>query len=40
LIKTTDEESNVFIVYANGESIEKLSVSFNLDETADNFARK
>ena len=39
-IKTTDDESNVFIVYANGESIEKLSVTFNLDETADSLARK
>jgi len=28
---TQDEEGNVFIVYANGDSVEKLSVSFNLD---------
>ncbi|CAI2364424.1 unnamed protein product [Moneuplotes crassus] len=39
-IRVTDEESNIFVVYANGESIEKLSVSFNLNETADSFARK
>lgn len=39
-IKTTDDEGNVFVVYANGESIERLSVSFNLDETADSLARK
>jgi hypothetical protein len=40
LLKTTDDESNMFIVYPNGESIERLSVSFNLDETADSLARK
>jgi hypothetical protein len=28
---TQDEEGNFFIVYANGDSTEKLSVSFNLD---------
>eukprot|EP00352_Strombidinopsis_acuminata_P007671 CAMPEP_0176358814 /NCGR_PEP_ID=MMETSP0126-20121128/15851_1 /TAXON_ID=141414 ORGANISM="Strombidinopsis acuminatum, Strain SPMC142" /NCGR_SAMPLE_ID=MMETSP0126 /ASSEMBLY_ACC=CAM_ASM_000229 /LENGTH=179 /DNA_ID=CAMNT_0017713201 /DNA_START=478 /DNA_END=1017 /DNA_ORIENTATION=- len=28
---TTDEEGNFFIVYANGDSVEKLSVSFDLD---------
>jgi hypothetical protein len=39
-IKTTDDESNIFIVYANGESIEKLAVTFNLDETAETFANK
>lgn len=39
-IKTTDDESNIFIVYANGESIEKLAVTFNLDETAETFAKK
>ena len=39
-IKTTDDEGNVFVVYANGESIERLSVSFNLDETADSLSRK
>ena len=30
-IWTLDEEGNHFIVYANGDSTEKLSVSFNLD---------
>lgn len=30
-IWTQDEEGNFFIVYANGESTQKLSVSFNLD---------
>ncbi len=29
---TQDEEGNVFIIYANGDSVEKLSVSFNLDQ--------
>eukprot|EP00351_Strombidinopsis_sp_SopsisLIS2011_P002920 CAMPEP_0116874908 /NCGR_PEP_ID=MMETSP0463-20121206/6527_1 /TAXON_ID=181622 /ORGANISM="Strombidinopsis sp, Strain SopsisLIS2011" /LENGTH=64 /DNA_ID=CAMNT_0004519337 /DNA_START=1538 /DNA_END=1732 /DNA_ORIENTATION=+ len=28
---TQDEEGNHFIIYANGDSVEKLSVSFNLD---------
>lgn len=28
---TEDEEGNFFIIYANGESTQKLSVSFNLD---------
>ena len=28
---TEDEEGNYFMVYANGDSTEKLSVSFNLD---------
>lgn len=27
----SDEEGNYFIVYANGDSVEKLSVSFDLD---------
>ena len=40
IIKTSDDEGNVFVVYANGESIERLSVSFNLDETADSLSRK
>lgn len=39
-VKTTDNEGNVFIVYANGESIERLSVSFNLDETDDSLETK
>jgi hypothetical protein len=30
-IWTQDEEGNIFIIYANGSSVEKLSVSFNLD---------
>lgn len=28
---TTDEEGNTFIVYANGESVEWMAVSFDLD---------
>lgn len=28
---TEDEEGNYFIVYANGDSVEKMSVSFDLD---------
>jgi hypothetical protein len=28
---TQDEEGNYFMIYANGDSTEKLSVSFNLD---------
>jgi len=31
-IWTEDEEGNHFIIYANGDSTEKLSVSFNLDQ--------
>jgi hypothetical protein len=30
-IWTEDEEGNYFIAYANGDSVEKMSVSFNLD---------
>ena len=30
-IWTLDEEGNFFIIYSNGDSTEKLSVSFNLD---------
>lgn len=30
-IWTEDEEGNYFISYANGDSVEKMSVSFNLD---------
>ena len=29
---TLDEEGNYFMIYANGDSTEKLSVSFNLDQ--------
>lgn len=39
-IQTKDDEGNVFVVYANGESIERLAVSFNLDQTAETLARK
>lgn len=28
---TEDEEGNFFMIYADGDSTEKLSVSFNLD---------
>lgn len=31
-IWTQDEEGNIFFIYANGDSVEKLSVSFNLDQ--------
>lgn len=30
-VRTQDEEGNLFIVFANGDSVEKLSVSFDLD---------
>lgn len=30
-IWTQDEEGNLFIIFANGDSVEKLSVSFDLD---------
>ena len=37
---TQDEEGNFFIVYANGESTQKLSVSFNLDEMVEGIENK
>ena len=39
-IQTKDDEGNVFTVFANGESIERLAVSFDLDQTAESLARK
>ena len=35
-----DEEGNYFIVYANGDSVEKMSVSFNLDQSAAGIDKK
>lgn len=37
---TCDEEGNFFIVYANGDSVEKLSVSFNLDQMVEGIQNK
>lgn len=37
---TQDEEGNFFIVYANGDSTEKLSVSFNLDQMLEGIENK
>jgi len=37
---TQDEEGNIFIVYANGDSVEKLSVSFNLDQLVEGVENK
>ena len=37
---TEDEEGNHFIVYANGDSTEKLSVSFNLDQMVEGIENK
>lgn len=39
-IWTQDEEGNYFIVYANGDSVEKLSVSFNLDQMVEGIENK
>lgn len=39
-LMTQDEEGNVFIVYANGDSVEKLSVSFNLDQMVEGIEKK
>ena len=35
-----DEEGNYFIVYANGDSVEKMSVSFDLNSMAENIEKK
>lgn len=35
-----DEEGNYFIAYANGDSVEKMSVSFNLDQMVDGIDKK
>lgn len=37
---TQDEEGNFFIIYANGESVQKLSVSFNLDQMVEGIQNK
>ena len=37
---TQDEEGNIFILYANGDSVEKLSVSFNLDQRVEGLEDK
>mmetsp|Transcript_30767 Transcript_30767/g.30254 ORF Transcript_30767/g.30254 Transcript_30767/m.30254 type:complete len:391 (+) Transcript_30767:115-1287(+) len=37
---TQDDEGNIFIVYANGDSVEKLSVSFDLDQLVEGIERK
>lgn len=37
---TRDEEGNHFIAYANGDTIEKLSVSFNLDQMIEGIENK
>lgn len=39
-IWTADEEGNHFIIYANGDSTEKLSVSFNLDQMVEGIDNK
>jgi hypothetical protein len=39
-IWTQDEEGNYFIIYANGDSTEKLSVSFNLDQMVEGIDNK
>lgn len=37
---TQDEEGNYFIVYANGDSVEKMSVSFNMDQLVEGIENK
>ena len=37
---TQDEEGNFFMLYANGDSTEKLSVSFNLDQMTEGIDNK
>lgn len=39
-IWTQDEEGNYFIVYANGDSVEKMSVSFDLDQMVEGIENK
>ena len=39
-IWTQDEEGNFFMIYANGDSTEKLSVSFNLDQMIEGIDNK
>lgn len=37
---TQDEEGNFFLVYANGDSVEKMSVSFDLDQLVEGIENK
>ena len=37
---TQDEEGNFFIIYSNGESTQKLSVTFNLDQIIEGIENK
>lgn len=37
---TQDEEGNYFIVYANGDAVEKMSVSFDLDQMVEGIENK
>lgn len=37
---TQDEEGNYFIAYANGDSVEKMSVSFDLDQMVEGIENK
>lgn len=39
-LMTSDEEGNIFIIYANGDSVEKLSVSFDLDQMVEGIEMK
>lgn len=39
-IWTEDEEGNYFIAYANGDTVEKMSVSFNLDQMVEGIENK
>lgn len=39
-IWTQDEEGNYFIVYANGDAVEKMSVSFDLDQMVEGIENK
>ena len=39
-LMTQDEEGNIFIIYANGDSVEKLSVSFDLDQMVEGIEKK
>ena len=37
---TKDDEGNNFIIYSNGESVEKMAVSFDLDQNAESLQYK
>lgn len=39
-IWTEDEEGNYFIAYCNGDTVEKMSVSFNLDQMVEGIENK